>query len=345
MPDHPTPDTAALCERHGLGADTARWLEAAARLPHPSGKGAADPLTADPGALLEPFALDAADRAEVLAAWPDASWPPGLLYLVERMAARVAADAGTHPDWQDWPALQCAADARARCAPIVAFAVSLPWYVEHQRALGAPDEVTFATLRDVGRQVAANRRMFGGVGLETAGWVALQFRSGLYELGRLQFEPNLLGTQASVRWFEADRARALGRGDLYPGEPCLRIHIPTGAPLEAEAVRDSLKRARPFFRGCLGADYPVATCSSWLLDPQVPGKLGAGGNIAGFQELFTLVEAAAPGDADVFRFVHNRPDTDPGRARRTTRLERVTADHVAAGGHWHVRTGWLDLPE
>ncbi|MDA2803916.1 acyltransferase domain-containing protein [Nocardiopsis suaedae] len=344
MHDHPTPDTGALCERHGLDAGTARWLEAAARLPHPSGKGAADPLTADPGPLLEPFALDADDRAEVLAAWPDAAWPPGLLYLVERMAARAAADAGTAPEWRDWPALQGAGDVRARCAPIVAFAVSLPWYLRRQRSLGVPDEVTFATLRDVGRQVAANRRMFGGVGLEAAGWVGVQFRSGLYELGRLQYEPNRLANQASVRWFDDDHARALGRADLYPGRPCLRIHIPTGPPLEAEAVRGSLKRARPFFRGVLGEDYPVATCSSWLLDPQLLQELG-GGNIARFQELFTLVEAPAPGDADVFRFVHNRPDTDPGRACRATRLHRVTADHVAAGGHWHVRTGWLDLPE
>ncbi|WP_017627654.1 acyltransferase domain-containing protein [Nocardiopsis chromatogenes] len=344
MHDHATPDTVALCERHGLGADTARWLDAAAGLPHPSGRGAADPLTAEAGPLLEPFALEAADHAEVLAAWPHASWPPGLLYLVERMAARAAADAGTAPDWQDWPALQYARDVRARCAPVVAFAVSLPWYLERQRGLGVPDEVTFATLRDVGRQVAANRRMFGGVGLETAGWVGVQFRSGLYELGRLQYEPNRLANQASVRWFDAGSARALGRGDLYPGQPCLRIHIPTGPPLEPGAVRDSLKRARRFFRDALGADYTVATCSSWLLDPQLPQELG-GGNIARFQELFTLVEASAPGDSDVFRFVHNRPDTDPGRARRATRLHRVTADHVAAGGHWHVRTGWLDLPE
>ncbi|WP_017555901.1 acyltransferase domain-containing protein [Nocardiopsis baichengensis] len=338
-------DAEELCERHGLEAAAAHWLRSAADLPHPAARGAADPLTADPDRLLAPFALPEPDRAEIRAAWPDATWPPGLLHLVERLAARAAADAGTAPAWQDWPALHTAEDPRARCAPVIAFALSLPWYLEHQRALGVPEDVTRATLRDVGRQVAANRRMFGRTGLETAGWVALQFRSGLYELGRLQYEPNVLATQASVRWFDHARARALGRPDLAPGAPCLRIHIPAGPPLDPGDVADSLRRARPFFRTRLGADHPVATCSSWMLDPRLNDHLGHDGNIARFQKLFTLVDEPAPGDDDVFRFIHRSPRADPARARRTTRLERATADHVAAGGHWHVRTGWLDLPE
>src|SRR5690606_4525625 len=81
----------------------------------------------------------------------------------------------------------------------------------------------------------------------------------------------------------------------------------------------------------------------WLLDPQLAEYLPEGSNILAFQRLFRLVERGAPGDADVFRFVLSMPEVDPRRAPRGSRLERAAADHVAAGRHWRVRTGWLRL--
>ncbi|GAA1074500.1 hypothetical protein GCM10009605_08400 [Nocardiopsis composta] len=343
-------DAGAVVRRFGLDGQAAEWLEAAAGLPELPGWGAGEVASVgERGAreLLAPLGLGAEDAAELVGLW-SGEWPREAAWLVERMAARVAADLGAAlepvPVWVGWPSLAGVADDRARCAALFAFAVSVRAFEEYQRGRGVPAGVVAATLRDVGRQAAVNRRMFGRVGLETASWVALLFRSGFYELGRLQFEPNVLGEAGAVRWLsEGERRGFAGMGELAEGAPVLRVHIPSGGRLDAGEVAESLGRARSFFAGWLGVDYPVATCSSWLLDPQLAEYLPEGSNILAFQRLFRLVERGAPGDADVFRFVLGMPEVDPGRAPRGSRLERAAADHVAAGRHWRVRTGWLRL--
>ncbi|WP_017591774.1 acyltransferase domain-containing protein [Nocardiopsis potens] len=343
-------DAGSVVRRFGLDAQAAEWLEEAAGLPVLPGWGAGEVASVgERGAreLLAPLGLSGADEAELAGLWAG-EWPREAAWLVERMAARVGADLGAalepEPVWVGWPGLAEVGDDRARCAALFAFAVSVRAFGEYQRGRGVPGEVVAATLLDVGRQAAANRRMFGRVGLETAAWVALLFRSGFYELGRLQFEPNVLREMGAVRWLsEGERREAAGVAELAEGARVLRVHIPPGGPLGAGEVAESLGRARSFFAGWLGVDFPVATCSSWLLDPQLAEYLPEGSNILGFQRLFRLVERGAPGDADVFRFVLGMPEVDPVRAPRGSRLERAAADHVAAGREWRVRTGWLRL--
>ena len=62
----------------------------------------------------------------------------------------------------------------------------------------------------------------------------------------------------------------------------------------------------------------VATCTSWLLDPQWGSVLGEGSNIVGFQRRFTLVGRGQPGESDVFRFVFGMPVVDVAAAGRRT---------------------------
>ncbi|MFD0776453.1 acyltransferase domain-containing protein, partial [Streptomonospora algeriensis] len=205
-----------------------------------------------------------------------------------------------------------------------------------------PASVSAATLADTGRHVAQTRAMFGCLGLETATWIALHFRCGLYELGRLQYEPDRVQAGGEARRSSPEEAAARGP-ELVCGAPVLRIHIPVDGPLDPGRVEESLARARSFFAECFGADYPVAACSSWLLDPQLAEYLPETANILAFQRRFTLVEGAAPGDADVFRFVLGMPEVDTDRAPQRTRLEKAAVQHLRSGRHWRVRTGWLRL--
>ncbi|WP_046470555.1 acyltransferase domain-containing protein [Allosalinactinospora lopnorensis] len=336
-------DVAAVVERFELGADMRDWLADTAALPARQ-SGAVLPPRERASEALAPFALAGSDEAELVELWPDESWPVELWWLVEYMYARLLSDMeppAVH--WRHWPPLPHVPDARARCAPVFAFAAAVPALRAAHRRLGVPREVSAATLADVGRHVAHTRQMFGRIGLETASWIALHFRAGLFELGRLQYEPARLGPRGSVTWY--GRARACSMGPEFEhGAPVLRLHIPADGPLDPAGIEESLAGARCFFRARTGVDHPVATCTSWLLDPQLARYLPQRSNIMAFQRRFTLVEQDAPGDADVFRFVFRLAQVRPEQAPQNTRLERAVVRHMRAGREWRVRTGWLRLP-
>ncbi|GAA3765207.1 acyltransferase domain-containing protein [Salinactinospora qingdaonensis] len=326
-------DIATLRQELGLGPEHASWLHELDRLtPAPA------PLPPRDRAphVLDWFALTGHDAEELVELWPDAAWPATARWLLERMYARIQADLGS-PHWWDCPAPMAAADARLRCAPVYAFAAALPMLRAYHARHGVPVEVTAATLADVGRHVAKTRRMYGRVGLELPTWVALHYRGGLYELGRLQYEPSVVGPGETTP-----------PGAPEPGTPVLRLHIPQAGPLDPAAVTASLRRARPFFAAHFGVDYRIASCSSWLLDGQLAHYLPEDANIVDFQRRFTGAAAwAEDGDADVFRFIFDRPEVDLAALASVpqhSRLHRAVVEHLRWGGHWRRCYGWLELP-
>ncbi|MFD3683668.1 acyltransferase domain-containing protein [Nocardiopsis sp. NPDC058631] len=340
-------DSGAVAERFGLGAGERAWLEAAARLPEPV-RALVVPSGAGAARVLDLFGLEGADRAEVEGLWPGSGgpwgeWPPELWHVVECMYRRLCADADLPAGvWRDWPSLVGVEDPRVRVASLWAFAAMVEAQFAAHGVRGVGRSVTVATLADVGVQMGRSRRMYGWLSLETASWVAAQFRGRLFWVGGLQLEPALLGDQGGVEWYSPEEARGLGPG-MGVGDPVLRLHIPTGG-LDPVSVEDALGRARGFARECLGVDPVVATCTSWLLDPQWGEVLGEGSNIVGFQRRFTLVGAGQPGESDVFRFVFGRARVDVAGVPRRTRLERAAVERLESGGVWQVRTGWLRLP-
>ncbi|MDT0330243.1 acyltransferase domain-containing protein [Nocardiopsis lambiniae] len=338
-------DADIVADRLGLAEDERRWLIAAHELPEP-----VEPLVVPQGEdarrVWDEFALAEEDRAELARLWPGpggAGWSPEVWFVVEGMYRRLAADADLPVgSWVDWPALVGHGDPRVRSASLVAFAARVPAQYAAHGALGVDPAVTRATLADVGVQTARSRRMYGRSGVETASWVAAQFRGRLFWVGGLQLEPAVLGDQGGVEWYPEGEAAGLGVG-MAVGDPVLRLHIPTGG-LDPVSVTDALGRARPFARAHLGIDPVVATCTSWLLDPRWGEVLGEGSNIVSFQRRFTLVGRGQPGEADVFRFVFGMSEVDVVAAPRRTRLERAAVERVEGGGGWQVRTGWLPLP-
>ncbi|GLU48461.1 hypothetical protein Nans01_28120 [Nocardiopsis ansamitocini] len=293
------------------------------------------PVPAHAVTALAPLACTPEDTAELVRWWPDESWPAAARWLVDACYARVRADLGSL-EWVQWPDLTGSPDPRVRCAPVYAFAAAVPALLESHTRWGVPARVSAATLADVGRHVAKHRTMFDTVGLELPLWIALHYRGMLVESGRLQYEPALLG--------EAEAA-AMGQ---EAGALCVRLHIPQTGPLTPRAVQESLSGAAdvldPYLLGALGRTTRVATCSSWLLDPQLKAYLPADSNIIAFQDRFTPTGQSGPGDSDVFRFVFTRPRVEPDAVTATTRLEKAALDVLARGGHWQAPTGWLHLP-
>lgn len=278
------------------------------------------PARADAPALLDRLAVRPDDAAEIMAGWPDADsplWTPPLRWLLDRSIALVRADLGGH-DWlPPGPELPRERGPAWQHLYVYAYLALIDPVTGYHRDHGIPEAVSWATLADLGRNLAVDRRMRREGWPVMQSWLTLHARGGLYQLGRLQYQ----------------------RGDT-----ALSLHIPEAGPLTPEAVTASLDQAREFFpRHFPDEPYPTFACGSWLLDPQLREYLPEDSNIIRFQRRFELEPYEEPEgldpDVEVLRFVFRSLTTPLDQLPRRTVLQRAAADHLAAGRHWHWRRG------
>ncbi|QEO14362.1 hypothetical protein FLP10_07970 [Agromyces intestinalis] len=194
-------------------------------------------------------------------------------------------------------------------ALVSALAACVPLAMDRQRRAGIPEQITRATLRDVGRKHAR----YGAA--TVLDWLIELMRGDVVELGRLQV---------------ARRAEALGHA----------VHIPETGPLDPGAVDASLERIREF----TGARR--LSCTSWLLDAEIRRELPHS-NLAAFARRFEVVageEGSRQGSEAVAKFVFRRPleAVLDGRVHPESRLERLIIDRLRSGRHWSEPTGVLD---
>jgi hypothetical protein len=325
-------DTAAVRER--LGLDTSFDGMLAELAPLTPGE-VVLPGPAEAAELLARMGVPAADIAEAVPARPDPGRDPELWWLLARCRQRLVGDLGGFGWPEPWPTLPAALGPVGRWLYLWVLLGTVADVRRFHADHGVPDEVSWATLADVGEKVGLHRRFFGTGGFDRQDWSTLHFRGSIYALGRLQF--NLTELPPAV-------LRATGT----TAPVGLGVHIPeSGGPLTPAACDASLRRARAFFADRLGVDSTVATCTSWLLDDQLAGYLPETSNIVAFQRRFTPLaepdQPAGSGDPDIIGFVFRRVDPDLSALPRRTTLERAVVDHVRAGRHWRVRTGWLAL--
>jgi hypothetical protein len=262
-----------------------------------------------------------------------------LHWLLERTVRLLASRIGTVGDRHRLPMLPESWGAAGRYLYVYAFVALAPHTRAYHAERGVPEDVSRHTLADIGRQVAVHRRRYGFGGLLHPNWLTLHLRGELYQLGRLQFQRARLGSRTG---------QAVGTAGLPlgPGDPNLELHIPDFlGPFSPQACDRSLERARRFFAEHYPQErYRVATCYSWLLDPQLARYLPADSNIVRFQRRFRIVH---PGEGDYDRetidFVFGDPDLPLDRLPRDTTLQRAVADHIRGGEHWNGARGWFEL--
>lgn len=171
-------------------------------------------------------------------------------------------------------------------------------------ALGLGPGVAADTLADVPRKVATYGT--SGPAAIDVEWLRRLARADVVSVGRLQVE-------------------------RVPREGRHGVHVPEGGPLTDAALDASFTAAHEL----LGAE--AFSCRSWLLDPLL-SELGPGAGVVRFARRFTVttVERDEEADRAVARFVFR--DTPgavrSGAAEPRTRLARIVADHLRAGGHW-----------
>ena len=143
--------------------------------------------------------------------------------------------------------------------------------------LGIPEEILLDTLSDL---VVWSKTWYcvkSSLHLSTLDWLSNHFNARLFKLGRLQF---CMGKA------ECD----ISKYDVKKGDNVIEIHIPAGDKLTRDAVLDSVKRAREFFKKYFpDFKYTVFTCHSWLLDEKLKDYLASDSNIIKFGDMFDRV--------------------------------------------------------
>lgn len=269
---------------------------------------------------------------EIVDSSPTGDADPEAWWLLERLYHALVRTDGT-ASAPPWPAPFPTDDALTHHFHLYVFIAAVADVLRVHGAREIPEDVTWATLRDVGLQVANYEVRHGRPGFDGAFWVWPHFRSEALTIGRLQYDRRHVP-------LDADGSLAAHRG-----EPALGVHIPALGPLTPEACDASLVRARKFHAVHFPEEpYDIGVCDSWLMDEQLASYLPTSSNIVGFQQRFRVDGTwSRPADDDVIRFAFGRLPDDLDELPQTTTLERAVVAHLRAGGHWYFRRGWLEL--
>ncbi len=125
---------------------------------------------------------------------------------------------------------------------------------------------------------------------------------------------------------------------LSQGDDVLNVHIPSGGGMTPESVRESLRRALPFFdRHFPDKPAKALLCTSWIFSNQLCECLPASSNILAFQKMTHLFPVSSSPSAGLwFLFLVNPPYTDPSVLPRDTSMRRAVADWLAKGNVFHL---------
>lgn len=272
------------------GSDRFRtWLEQLALPAQPREPLLPDDEAAD--AMLHRLGVRAQDREACLGGRPDPAAHPELWWVLRRTFQELIARMGLNPardGYGGWPGLPDSAGPPGRQLFVWVFLAAIPDIRRFHTDHGIPDDVSWASLAALGKEITLWSTIYGGSGLTGTWMLPLVFRGASYRLGRHVF----------------DR----GRHDL-------NVHIPAGEPLDPSSSQASFDRARHFFPHHFPEEAVTSfTCHSWLLDDQWGHYLPETSNIVQFQRRFHVVPEEpdadpALGDADILQFVfHQLPD-------------------------------------
>jgi hypothetical protein len=336
-------DAAGMRALLGRHEPTQAWLSALDALDPPSGRSEPEVAVRLPAAhelppLLIRLAVAHEDVDDVLALLPSPERSPGIWWLLERCVRALVPTIGAIQGPPAFPGLPEDLGISGRYFYLYVFLASLPHVQRYHRARGIPEEISWLTLADLGRNLAVHRRLHGTSGIADPHWLTLHFRGGIFALGRLQFERARLGERTG----QAIAAAGVPYG---PGDPALGVHIPDfSGPMTPAACDASFAQAKAFFaRHFPEEHYVLATCHSWLLDEQLQEYLPPDANIIQFQRRFRLAYRPDNPSLGLLRYVFGRTGTDLEGLPRGTTLERAVVDHLKAGRHWYGGAGWLLL--
>jgi hypothetical protein len=215
---------------------------------------------------------------------------------------------------------------------VQAYLDTVPDIRAYHSGRGIPDDISWASLADLGQQLKVSRRTHGEYSLETHWWLTNFWVGNLYTLGRLQYMLFQVTADQPVPGTET-------------GEWIIGVHIPETGPLTPELVDDSLQQAREFFPRYF-PEYPVKTANlwSWLIDPYLLDNLPQDSNMVKFGRRFTPYGTPTDSQDSAIFFTFRTHGTDHlDELPQDTRLQRLVVSRIKDGGTWQSAFGYLRL--
>lgn len=327
---------------HSIFADTEdsqSWIDTISLVPDQDADRIQIPDDATWRAWLNFVDVPKEDIKEIVSSTPSPESDPDLYRILQRGAAHLVASMA-HIDYPTkFAALQDPNDPAYRYFYVQLLVACLPFTLTYHQSLGVPDEISQATLADLGRNIRVHRKREGVGGLGVMWWLMLHFRGVIFQLGRLQFERHHVGEKI------AESINATG-GNVTAKTNALSIHIPDFmGPMDHQACSESILEAMKFFPRHF-PDWPVeyAICNSWLLDPQLQQYLKPESNIVRFQNRFQVIETDGESNDSVMQFVFGKKVQDMDMITPRSSLERGVTDHIRSGRMWRFVPGWFALP-
>lgn len=315
---------------------TATWLDYLERIGPP-----ADPVNLPDGhafiAALHDLDIPDDDIETLVRLRLDFVNDSDLMWLVERCVQSLL----LHMDEVSWPPafpkLPDGFGEVSRFFFAFVYVAMLPHTCDLHQQRGIAEDITRATMADVGRHFLVHRDQTGAHGLSKPDWMMVHARGLLYQIGRLQFERGRLGTSTS-------RGIQAAGFPCEKGDPVISVHIPGHmGPMSPNACDDSFARARSFFRDHFPEEAPaIALCHSWLLDEQLGEYLPESSNIIHFQRRFRQAYRPEANNRPTLEFVFRTPDRPLDELPQRTTLERAVVQHLRDGKQWHGGVGWME---
>lgn len=293
------------------------------------------------------------DRTETLKSRPTPSTTPALWWVLERAFDVLVENMG-RTDLITFPSLSEKAGTVGRHLYVWLFLAVLPLVRQYHKDRAIPDDISWNSLRDLGRKIEVYRQIYGRSGLHTQSWLSWIFCGSVYDLGRLQFHLMEMPFDIAESSAEASSPR---RGDRV-----LSLHAPRTGALHKHECDKSVERATEFFPTYF-PELPfkfILAPPTWLLDPQLAEYLPDDSNIMKFQQRFHLAPPDAYpdpasewtlGDKSIMEYVFQRAcHTAPPKYMfdelpQDTALQRAAVQHFRSGKHWHLRCGWLPVAD
>lgn len=294
---------------------------------------------------LHELALEADEINVIVAQWEEFRRDERWLSLLVSLVTSIEEQRGDHdaplPVWDDLD------DAGAGGRFLYFYLFALTWRATQNflRARHCPAPIITRTMSSLARHAGIHSRKWHTVGLDAGWWMLPVLRGELVHVGSLQFHRVTLGvgTLAPHPWYSDAVARTLGPG-FRVGDASVGLHIPDHTELSPTALDATFAEAREV----VGAVWPVAqrrvaTCQSWMLDPQLAEFLAPSSNILAFQRRFTSLPEWIEDDRDIVEFVFRQPGVGLRDLPQRTTLERAVVTLLKSGGHWRVPAGWMDF--
>ncbi|GAA0623131.1 hypothetical protein GCM10009534_68310 [Kribbella sandramycini] len=215
---------------------------------------------------------------------------------------------------------------------VAALLETLPEIRKYHAELGIPDDVSWATLADLGLQLRVSRQTHGEYGLATHWWLTIHWAGQIYALGRLQFMLYQVTADKPVPGAET-------------GEWVLGVHIPESGRLSPELVDASFAQAREFFPRFF-PQYPIKTLTlnSWLLDPYLLDNLPPESNMVRFGRRFTPYGTPSDSqDSAIFFTFRTHGLERLDELPQDTTLQRLVVNRIKQGGTWQSALGYAKL--